>query len=114
VVLRDGYAYVADGEGGLQIVSIASPEAPVVVGSLLLPGFAVRVALAGDCAYVANLETGLQVVDISNPAAPRALGGLDTSNRAQSVAVTSGGVAVVEFDNALVMLPRHCGQLVGR
>lgn len=69
-----GYAYVATGEGGLRVVDIANPAAPVEVGALDTPGSAVDVELMGNHAYVADGVGGLRVVDVAKPAAPAEVG----------------------------------------
>jgi len=43
VAVSDGYAYVADGGGGLRVVDISTPSAPVEVGSA--PVYALDVAV---------------------------------------------------------------------
>ena len=70
VVVKDGYAYVADGQYGLKILSLSYPEDPELVGAYATTGSARGVAVEGDYAFVADLENGLLIVDVSNPADP--------------------------------------------
>ncbi len=70
-------AYVADGQGGLQIVDISRPESIFVVGQYVPYGWnANAVAVRDTFAYVAMspLGGGLNVLSIANPAAPYLLG----------------------------------------
>ncbi len=68
-------AYVADGaiendgeqNGGLRILDVSNPAAPVTLGTLGLP-YASELAVHGNLAYV--IGNGLSIVDVSNPAAP--------------------------------------------
>ena len=47
VAVAGGCAYVADGSGGLRVVNVANPGAPVEVGHYDTPGRAEGVAVAG-------------------------------------------------------------------
>jgi hypothetical protein len=62
-------AYIATvGSGGLVIVDVSNPAAPVTLGSLATGAEAKSVRVASNFAYVA--DGALEVIDISNPAAP--------------------------------------------
>jgi hypothetical protein len=82
VTARDGLAYIADVNGGLQIVDVSVPAHPVIVSSAAMPGeHAHEVTVRGDLAFVTTTdplaEAGhLQVVDVSNPRAPYVRGAL--------------------------------------
>jgi hypothetical protein len=104
VRVADGYAYVADGPSGLQIVDVGNPVAPVLVGGIDTPGTATDVAVLDGRAYVADGSAGLRVIDVSAPSAPLALGAVDTPGNARGVdavddlvviADAAGGVHVV-------------------
>ncbi|MBN1146353.1 MAG: hypothetical protein JXA78_03790 [Anaerolineales bacterium] len=64
VAVAGNYAYVANqgGQGGgLQVVDISNPAAPVEVGSYYLPD-ALGVAVAGDRIYMAAGSAGLYIL----------------------------------------------------
>lgn len=75
IVIRDGYAYVADGYAGLYIMDVSDANVPAVVGrwnyseDYRFPA-GCRVCLSGDYAYFAGGPAGLHVIDISNPTEP--------------------------------------------
>jgi hypothetical protein len=69
-VLMSNYVFVADGDLGLRVISVANPTHPVEVGHTDTPGGG-DVAVIGDCAYVADGESGLRVISISDPTHPR-------------------------------------------
>jgi hypothetical protein len=48
VVVKDRYAYVAAGDGGLRVIDISDPASPREVGYYDTPGWAQEVALGGD------------------------------------------------------------------
>ena len=78
-VVTNGYAYVADGQYGLKILSLSQPEDPELVGTYATAGSARGLAVEGDYAFVADQENGLLIVDVSNPADPALVSSLGTS-----------------------------------
>ena len=58
VAVAGSYAYVADWFGGLRVINVANPAAPIEVGFYDTPGNASGVAVAGSYAYVADSEAG--------------------------------------------------------
>ena len=103
VDVNNGYAYVAAGSAGLQIVNVSNPSAPVIVGAIDTPGNANDVRVVGNIAYVADGFSGLQIIDVTNPQAPAIIGALDTPGEANDVFVASSiayvadGVAGVQI-----------------
>ena len=63
--------FLATGDG-LDIVSIADPDKPVLLGHYQTASGALDVAVSGDRAYLQ--AGGLYILDISNPASPQPLG----------------------------------------
>jgi len=76
VAVAGSYAYVADGQSGLQVIDVSNPAAPAITGTVDTPEDASGVAVAGSYAYEADCASGLQVIDVSNPAAPAIEGAL--------------------------------------
>ena len=76
--MAGSYAYVAYAGDGLRVISIANPSAPVAVGSVETPDWAVGVAVVGGYAYVADFNFGLRVISIANPAMPSEVGSVGT------------------------------------
>ena len=62
VAVSGGYAYVADGNGGLVVVDVSDPANPTYAGGYDTSGYAYGVAVAGGYAYVADYNGGLVVV----------------------------------------------------
>ena len=86
VAVSGNYAYVADGDAGLQVIA-SNPANPQRVGGYDTSGFLANgVAVSGNYAYVADWDAGLQVIDVSNPANPQRVGGYDTSGTALPLA----------------------------
>jgi hypothetical protein len=90
------FAYVAAGAAGLQVIDMAFPASPAVVGGLATAGNANEVALVGDRAWIAAGEAGLLVLDVSNPTSPVLLGSSDTPGLAQDIVVRAGRALVAD------------------
>jgi hypothetical protein len=102
VAVSGNYAYVADGnDGGLRVVNITNPVAPVEAGFYDTPGGAYGVAVSGNYAYVAHDNLGLRVVNITNPSSPVEVGFSDTPGSARGVAVSGNYAYVADAGSGL-------------
>jgi hypothetical protein len=108
VAVSNGYAFVADGLCGLQMLDVREPTDPTPVATYDTPGYAQGVAVAGHFAFVADGVGGLQIVDISAPSSPAAAGGCSTGGFAYGVAVSgsyayigsgAAGLTVIDVSN---------------
>lgn len=63
---------VATGSGGLRMVDVADPGAPVEVGSFVPVGTVDRVLVSGTVAYTGGSD-GVRTVDVSDPTSPSEL-----------------------------------------
>ena len=70
VAVRNGLAYVADGQAGLRVINVI-PSTPVEVDFLETPGEAQGISLVGDRAYVADGVQGVRIINV--PESARAL-----------------------------------------
>ena len=82
-------AFVADGTGDLQVVSIANPASPSILTGLSLTGVHVDIALAGPLAYLVNSVGTLTIVNVSTPSAP-----VFVTSRAPVAGATAQRIAV--------------------
>ncbi len=64
------YAYVADGEFGIQIIDVSESINPVFAGTYDTPDEAIGVFIANELAYVADGYSGLQIININDPTSP--------------------------------------------
>ena len=109
VYVTDSYAYVADDDGGLQVIDVTNPESPVIVGSVGMQysGRARGVHVSGSYAYVVN-DLGdfqnpvlsLEVIDISSPQSPVSVGYFGTQGSPRDLHV-SGSYAYVVWESTL-------------
>ena len=64
IAVRNGYAYVADYNQGLQVFNLSSISSGPV-GSYPISGYAIGVTIQGDYAYVPELSYGFEVFDLN-------------------------------------------------
>ncbi len=103
-VYVDGdYAYMAQENFGLRIVSIADPTNPVIVGSYeISPQYAWDVIARNDYAYLVG-SGGLNIVDVSDPTNPVYSGSHSTLGTALSIFLR-GGYAYIGEENHFEIL----------
>jgi hypothetical protein len=72
VVVRDRLAYVAEGEGGLLILDVATPSDPkfVSVTTEGVRGYSSKVALKDSIVYLAAGTFGINAINAANPDTP--------------------------------------------
>ncbi len=90
VAVDGSYAYLANGEAGLQVLDVSNPSDPTLVGGQDTAGLALDIFLDGDHAYVVDGENGLVIMDISNPTLPQQVGHYDTNDIARRIVVRDG------------------------
>jgi hypothetical protein len=94
VALNGAYAYVADGDSGFRVFSVADRTHPTEVGHLNTPGRAYGLAVTGGYVCVAADTAGLRVISVADPVNPVEVGSCGTPGRARNVAV-AGNYAYV-------------------
>ncbi|MCA9562991.1 MAG: hypothetical protein KC561_05855 [Myxococcales bacterium] len=107
--------YVLDYGGSLFVLDVATPTAPVVVGSHSFGNSLTGIELFGTLAYVSSRSGDIYALEISNPSNILELGSWDGGGDPQDlqvfgstvyVAQPGGAVQVVDFDdpsNAMLM-----------
>jgi hypothetical protein len=72
VVIKDTLVYIAQGEGGLEIISAANPSIPKLIINLTegCRGYSSKIALLDTIIYIASGTFGITVVDVSDPYQP--------------------------------------------
>lgn len=100
VTIVGNLAYVAVGEqvadGTLTIVDLTNPAAPVVVGSVIVPGWVNGVEVSGGYAYVSGYFEGVYIVDVSNPANPAIVSSIPSMGEANDVVVDGSYLYVAD------------------
>ena len=104
VAVQGTYAFVADFDAGLRVISVADPAHPTEVGHTDTPDSAVRVTVSGNYAYVVGMQAGLRVISVADPANPIEVGSYDTPGRALGVAVGGDYAYLVDRDSGLLVI----------
>jgi hypothetical protein len=82
VFVSQGYAYIADGEAGLEIVNLTDPFNPRTAGVIDQFQNALSVVVVDHYAFLADGPNGVWVVDVARPVTPQTIGWLDTPGSA--------------------------------
>jgi hypothetical protein len=98
------YAYVADGDSGLQIIDISNPQNPIFKGNYDTPSISYDLKVVGNYAYVADNHSGLQIIDISNPQNPILKGNYDTPGLSYGLKVVGNYAYVADYYNGLQII----------
>lgn len=108
LVIKDGYAFVANGRRGLCVIDERTPDAPRIVGTWNPNvGNALDIVISGDLAFVACGYEGLACYGIADPESPVYLGSYVVSYALGVGAGTDGTIYVCDRDyGLLVMRPR--------
>lgn len=83
IQIKDNYAYIAFGAGNIRVVDLSSPEEPVEMKKINLPGFAISLTIENDLLYVSKSDyeatmIELAVIDISEIESPRLIDSTET------------------------------------
>ncbi len=72
VVVKDTLVYIAQGEGGLEIINVADHSVPMLITNLTegCRGYSSKVAMLDTIVYIASGIFGITVVDVSDPFQP--------------------------------------------
>ncbi len=78
VIVVDSFAYIATGQGCLEIIALSDPENPFAIGyfdtTVGTVNYATSVDVKDDKAYIGYGYDGLLIVDVSTPAQPTRIG----------------------------------------
>jgi hypothetical protein len=101
VVVQDTIAYVACFTAGLQVLNVASPDNPQIIGNYPTSDWAWGLDISGSYVYLAAFTQGVRIIDISNPANPQEVAGYTSTDWAQAAEVAgttlySFGVRVLD------------------
>jgi len=95
VHIKDGKAYVAAFEKGLEVFDLPNPDSPLLLGATHTAGYAWDVWVGDGLAYVADFNSGLSVVDVSVPSQPKQVGLVTWAKRYQTAEIVRGEAHIV-------------------
>ena len=97
LALRGNYAYVADGNNGLQVIDVSDPTSLRPIANYPRPG-AKKVTLSGEYAFLLLERDGLEVLDVQNPESPKKLGEFLKPGQWHNLAVVGNYAFLVNFN----------------
>jgi hypothetical protein len=103
MALHGDRVYLVNEEAGLQVVDVADPAAPKVVGSYRPKDSLGPVAVSGDYAYVGAKDDLLRVLHVSQPGRLRVVGSSKLPDRVAGLAVAGKHVYVSLSDSLRVL-----------
>lgn len=93
---KDDIAFVANGNGGVQVIDISNLSAPYHIGYIKPNGFTRDVAVKDNFLYIAASHEGLVIADIADPAMP-IVARLDTLGVANRLHIVGDKVFVTDM-----------------
>lgn len=104
VIIEGDYAYVADGNSGIQVISIKDPLHPEIVTSIDTPGTAEELICLNQHLYIADGEAGLQIIDVTDPTDPNISGSLVTEDYAYGITALKDNVAIADGSAGVTLI----------
>jgi hypothetical protein len=103
VVGNLAYLAYGNGGGGLKIVDVQNPAAPVVKGAYTLPSPASSVRVSGGVAYIATKDAMLHALDVRNPTVPAELSSYQMPDTINGIDMTGGLIYVASYVGMYVL-----------
>lgn len=103
VTILGDYAFVASRQGGLNIVNVANPATPVLVGSYATSNFTTAVDATTGKAAICSGSGGVYLFNISNPNQPVLLERLTSCGYANAVKFMNGKLIVAARDQGVLV-----------
>lgn len=103
VQVIDGIAYVAEQSGGLSIISVTNPAAPIRLNAQNIGTNVQAVHVTGGRAYLAQGFLGFSILDVSNPSQPVHLGGFEPASTVRDMEVVGNLAYVASSTDGLVI-----------
>lgn len=101
VKVSGNYAYIAARQGGLQVVDITNPNAPVKVGGYTTSGYASGVDVFENYVAISSGSGGAYVFDVSTPANPKLVQRITDCGYANAVKFNGNRLAIASRDNGI-------------
>jgi hypothetical protein len=104
VVVSGRYAFVADGDQGLQIIDTYDSKNPTIIGNVETSSYAKGVYVKDNYAFVAVDDRGIDIVDVQDATNPSLISSLDTPGNANAVSVLGDYAYVADGNNGVQLI----------
>ena len=106
IISTGDIAYLANGDGGLNVIDVSTPSSPEIIERRNTPGISYDLDVDGDYLYLADDDNGLVVLDITNPSSiPIPIATYNTGmSSAVSVTIEGNFAYVADINNGLFII----------
>ncbi len=104
VTVKDDFAFIADGDQGLQIISLSDKSTPEITGSSAIPGNSIRVDVADNYAYVAGVDQGLSIINISDKSSPFLIASVGIQGEINDVKISGNYAYIANGSNGMMII----------
>jgi len=98
------YAYIADGNQGLQIINISDKTSPEIINSYDTTGYTEDIIIESNDAYLADGNQGVSIINIADPANPKLISTYSTLGYAKDIFVSQSYAYVINENQGLQIL----------
>lgn len=99
IEIRDGIAYVANSEYGIEMIDVTDPRAPQYIAAVPGTEGAVSLHLHEEMIYVARAELGVSILSMADKRSPQILGNFCDGDGGESKDVWGNGTHLFVQDN---------------
>jgi len=97
--IKNGFAYIASGNEGLQIVDVKDPQKPLLIGHCKLPDKAEGLIVFDQTIYVTNGKNGFFIIEISDPYHPIYKSFCHTHMKARDIIAAGNKAFIDNYDS---------------
>jgi len=102
-VLGD-FAFVADGQQGLQIINILDKTNPKITATYDTEGYANGIFIDGNLAYLADGDQGISIINVTDKTNPILTSTIDTNGFAKKICISDDYAYIAVDDQGLVII----------
>ncbi|MDD2228209.1 MAG: hypothetical protein PHY48_02225 [Candidatus Cloacimonetes bacterium] len=103
VKIAGNYAFIASRQGGLNIVNITNPAAPVLIANFSTPNFTTAIDVSGNRIAISSGSGGVYLFDVSNVNQPVLLQRLTSCGYANTVKFMDAKLVIASRDQGLLV-----------
>ena len=104
VFVEGDYAFVADGEDGMEIIDVSNVSHPVNVSQYFEQGTIIDLEINQDFAYLLNDGIKLEIINITDPAQPQKIGQFNSSVKIHDFCVLNDFTYLTTAEYGLTIL----------
>jgi hypothetical protein len=103
VFVEGNYAYLANGNSGLEIVDVTNLSSPQKIGEIATTGFMNRLVVANDTVFVLDSSFGLYIINVADKTQPFIQGSYAMNENFTALDI-SGSYLYVSYGNDVIVI----------